>query len=106
MVQKQSTTFTIVNCLVYLKEIRLETPKKIVKSFKETKAMRKSRMQIMKKSLDVKIKDSIKKRTLTKQESRINEGDDDTGDLKIPPSDDDVMFTDGEEEASKTPNKK
>ncbi|GBM80551.1 hypothetical protein AVEN_91660-1 [Araneus ventricosus] len=89
---------------------KTETPKKVVKSFKETKAMRKSRMQIMKKNLDVKIKDSIQKRTLTKQdflkEPRINEGDDDTGDLKIHPSDDDVMFTDGEEETSKTPNKK
>ncbi|GBN82713.1 hypothetical protein AVEN_250898-1 [Araneus ventricosus] len=79
---------------------KTETPKKVVKAFKETKAMRKSRMQIMKKPRREN-KGFYKKRTLTKQdflkESRINEGDDDIGDLKIHPSNDDVMFTDGEE---------
>ncbi|KAF8768127.1 hypothetical protein HNY73_020978 [Argiope bruennichi] len=67
---------------------KVETPKRTLKLFKETKAMRKSRIQTMKNNLDGKIRDSIKKRTLTKQDflkqSRIDE-DDDTDDFKIQP---------------------
>ncbi|CAL1267232.1 unnamed protein product [Larinioides sclopetarius] len=70
--------------------------KKIATPFKETKAMRKTRIQTTKKNLDVKIKDSIKQRTLTKQdflkESGMSESDDDVSDFKFhPSSDDDVM---------------
>ncbi|KAF8771391.1 hypothetical protein HNY73_018817 [Argiope bruennichi] len=78
-----------------------EPPKKLSKTSKETKAMRKARIQFQKKNLDDKIKDSIKKRTISKQEllkqTKYDGDHDERYDIKIHPSEDDAMSTSGEE---------
>ncbi|XP_055940906.1 uncharacterized protein LOC129971304 [Argiope bruennichi] len=80
---------------------KVMTPKKPSKFFKETKAMRKARMQAFKNNLDEKIKGSVKKRTLTKQDLLKESKTEEEDDIKIHPSDDDFMSTDGEEQISK-----
>ncbi|GBM94726.1 hypothetical protein AVEN_109060-1 [Araneus ventricosus] len=81
-----------------------EKPGRVSKFFKETKAMKKARLAATKKNLDHKIKDSIKKRTITKHDllKQSNSKDNESDGISIHPSDDDVMSTDGEENPTKT----
>ncbi|GBO36212.1 hypothetical protein AVEN_5960-1 [Araneus ventricosus] len=79
-----------------------EKPKKAQNTFKETKAMKKARLQLHKKNLEDKLKDSIKKRNITKQDllkqSNYDEDHDSDG-IKIHPSEEDPMSTSGEEDS-------
>ncbi|GBL94594.1 hypothetical protein AVEN_235671-1 [Araneus ventricosus] len=78
-----------------------EKPKKAQNTFKETKAMKKARLQLHKKNLEDKLKDSIKKRNITKQDllkqSNYDEDHDSDG-IKIHSSEEDPMSTSGEED--------
>ncbi|GBN88929.1 hypothetical protein AVEN_11794-1 [Araneus ventricosus] len=65
-----------------------ELPKRISKFFKETKAMKKARLASTKKNLDKKIKDSIKKLTITKQDLlKRSISDNESDEISIHPSD-------------------
>ncbi|GBO44098.1 hypothetical protein AVEN_216739-1 [Araneus ventricosus] len=72
-----------------------EQPKRISKFFRETKAMKKARLASTKKNLDKKIKDSIKKRTITKQDllkrSTID-NDNESDEISIHPSDEGMCY--------------